>query len=228
MHQIAIFIKSLPSAFKGLEIFKLQISKKRALAFCICITLLVMVLEIFYSMSANSLMLFSDGMHMLTHALSLGVTLIAILLSERSAKNTPSKPKTIELYAAIINGFGLALFTVYIIYESLERMHHLENLNIYDTLIIAIIGLMVNLLTAWILLQAGIEDLNTRSAYLHLLADTFSSVAIIAGCIIIYYTRWLIIDPLLSIVVAVVIGKWSYGLLKEAFQMIRNKEVNEG
>ncbi len=221
MEQISMFIKSLPASFQTMELLYARIDKSKALLFCICITLSVMTIEIIYSKIANSLMLFSDGLHMLTHALSLMVTFIAIFLAKKQSNSrNQTGLSQIETIAALINGVGLVIFTVYIFYESLLRFQDLSSLNVYQTLVIAIIGLFVNLLTATILFRAGIEDLNTKSAYLHLLADTFSSIAIIAGCVVIYYTNWLIIDPLLSLVVAFVIGKWSYGLLKEAFKSL--------
>lgn len=222
MGQLALFLKSLPMAFQEVELGWLRFGKRKALAFCIAVTLGVMGVELVFSRLTNSLMLFSDGLHMLTHALSLGVTLVALVLASRGAAagQAPGQSK-IELAAAILNGLGLAFFTLYIVYESVLRFSDLTSLRVDQTLAVAIIGLLVNLLTALVLYRAGIEDLNTKSAYLHLLADTFSSVAIIVGCVVIYYTNWLFIDPLLSLVVAFIIGKWSYGLLREAFWRVR-------
>ena len=79
---------------------------------------------------------------------------------------------------------------------------------------VALIGLAVNLVTAVILGRSGLEDLNTKSAFLHMLADTFSSVAIVVGGIVLPLTDWILIDPLLSLVVAGVVVKWSWDLLR--------------
>ena len=160
-------------------------------------------------------MLFSDGLHMFSHAASLFISFFAILLAQKWQNNR------IELIAALINGIGLLGFTIYILYESYIRMLDPTTILITDTLIVAIIGLIVNILTAWLLSTAGVEDLNTKSALLHMLADTFSSVAIIVGVVIIAYTDWFIIDSILSVVVAIVVGKWAVGLIIDSIKALR-------
>jgi len=200
------------------------LSKSAALGICVLITLTVMMVEIAASYLTNSLMLFSDGLHMLSHALSLGISLGAIFLGQQKASlSYPFGWGRIEIVAALINGLGLALFTLYIFYESTLRLISPMEINVSQTLMIAILGLVVNLSTAYILNLAGLEDLNTKSAFMHLLADTFSSLAIIIGCVVISFTNWYWIDPLLSIVVGVVIAKWSYGLIRDATRILLNK-----
>ena len=201
-----------------------SITKTNALSICVIITLVVMLVEIVASYITNSLMLFSDGLHMLSHALSLGISLVAILLAQR--KTTGRYPfgwGRIEIIAALVNGFGLALFTLYIFYESIVRLISPVEINVYQTLYVAVIGLVVNLTTAWILNLAGLEDLNTKSAFLHLLADTFSSIAIVIGCVVISYTNWYHIDPILSMAVGIVIAKWSYGLIRDATRILLHR-----
>jgi len=201
-----------------------QIDKKVALKISILITLVVMVIELIASKITGSLMLFSDGLHMLTHAMALGVSLMAFYLSgTKASERYPFGLKNAEVLAAILNGFGLIIFTGYIFYESYLRLLDPRIIDVNDTLLVAVIGLSVNLFTAWILFRAGIEDLNTKGAYLHLLADTFSSVAIIGGAIVISYTNWFVIDPLLSLMVGLVILKWSLGLLWDASKIILHK-----
>ncbi len=202
----------------------MQITKKQALGWSIAITLVVMVVEFVAGYLTHSLMLFSDGLHMLTHALSLGISLAAIHIAARKvSEKYPYGLASVEVIAALINGVGLIFFTIYIFYESALRLMNPIAINVWDTGLVACVGLAVNLLTAFILSRAGIEDLNTRSAYLHLLSDTFSSVAIIIGCVIIRYTGWMAIDPLLSIIVGLVILKWAFGLIKESIDVILNK-----
>lgn len=199
----------------------LGLNRKQALVLCIFITLAVMTVELVYSYLANSLMLFSDGLHMLSHSSSLLISFIAILLAER-LKNTK-----VELGAALINGIGLLVFTIYILWESWERFQEPEHIKAADTLLVALIGLATNLLTAWILGSSGADDLNTRSAFLHMLADTISSIAIIIGAVIILFTDWYLIDALLSAIVALIVGKWSVGLLKNSYLGLREKKSEE-
>jgi cobalt-zinc-cadmium efflux system protein len=86
--------------------------------------------------------------------------------------------------------------------------------------IIATIGLVVNLVTAWILHGVSKESLNIKSAFLHMLSDTFSSVAIVIGAIIIYFTGFNIIDPILSIVIALIILLWAWSLFKDSVNIL--------
>lgn len=195
-----------------------EVKKETALFICIIITLGVMVVEITMGYFANSLMLISDGLHMLSHAASLIVSLMAIYISKNLAESDRLK---VEARAALINGFSLVFFIVYLVYESVIRLMNPESLEVMKLLSVAVIGLITNLLTAFILARSGVEDLNTKSAYLHMLADTFSSIAIVVGSIVIYYTNWFALDPILSIVVAAVIAKWSYGLIRDALKQLK-------
>ena len=194
-----------------------SLTKERALTIAITVTIIAMVIEFLASVMTGSLMLFSDALHMLSHASSLGVTFLAMVLAKRKVgKNFPFGFYRIEILAALFNGFTLLLFSGYVIYEAGIRIYNPIAVDSFETILVAIFGLIVNLLTAFILSKANLEDLNTRSAFMHLLADTFSSVTIVVGGIIIYYSNWFIIDAILSVVVAIVILKWSWGLLRDA------------
>lgn len=191
--------------------------QRRALFICIVLTIATMVVEFIASAVTGSLMLYSDALHMLSHAASLGVSWLAVvLLMKKGNKRMPFGWIKVEMIAALINGIGLAVFSGYILYESGVRLLDPAPISSNETIVVAFIGLIVNLTTALILSRAGLEDLNSKSAFLHMLADTFSSLAILAGGIVIHYTDWFSIDAILSMVVAIVIAKWSWGLLKEA------------
>ncbi len=216
--------KYIPISIGKVNFKMARLSKKKALTICIVLTLTVMLVEIVFSYITRSLMLFSDGLHMLSHALSLAISLIAIIIAgKKASKAYPFGYGRIEIIAALINGVGLLFFTFYIFYESTLRIIDPQEINIFETMGIAVLGLIVNLLTAWILYLAGLEDLNTKSAFLHLLADTFSSIAIVLGCFIIKYTDWFVIDPILSIIVGVVIAKWAIGLMRDAINILLHK-----
>lgn len=200
-----------------LTFLTMPLSKQRALTIALVITLLTMLAEFIASAITGSLMLFSDGLHMLSHASSLGVTYLAIQLAARQVgKQFPFGLQRVEILAALFNGLSLLLFSGYVIYKAVERFYHPVAVDSFETILIAFIGLAVNLLTAFILSRAGLEDLNTKSAFIHLLADTFSSVTIIIGGVVIYYTNWFVIDTLLSLVVVIVILKWAWGLIRDA------------
>lgn len=191
------------------------ISKEKALGISIVVTLLVMVLEITYSFISHSLMLFSDGIHMFTHALSLIITLLSIIIAKKTKK------KVVELFAVTINGLMLFYFGLYIFMESLERLSNPMMIDLRYTLYIAFIGLIVNVFTALLLNQSGIEDLNTKSAFAHMIADTLMSISIVFGAVVIYFTQWYFIDALLSIIVSVLIMKWAFDLMKQIIQVLK-------
>lgn len=195
----------------------IQLSKKNALMIAIAITIGAMLVEFFYGERLKSTMLKSDALHMLSHSLALGISLFAILYGN---SHTERRSK-IEAISALINGVLLVGFVAYIIYESVVKM--LGDLTLDTSMLIpvAVFGLIINLLTALILNIGGVEDLNTRGAYLHLLADTFSSVAIIIGAILAQQLDWYWVDPVMSLIIAAIVAKWSYGLFRDALKQLR-------
>ena len=205
-----------------------NLKQKHALVVCITISIITMIAELVASRMTGSLMLYSDALHMLSHAASLFISFLAADLALRPAnRKFPNGFRRVETVAAFINGIGLAGFTLHILYTSLDRFFERQEVMGSEMIVVAIIGLMVNLLTAWILSRSGLENLNTRSAYLHLLADTFSSVMIIAGGVVIYYTNWFVIDTILSLVIAVVVGKWAVGLIRTSLRILLDSTPEE-
>lgn len=196
--------------------FKVNISKRKALQWSIIINVVAMIIEFYYAKLTQSVMLFSDGIHMLSHVASLLVSYIAILYASKSKHGAYYENK-----AALINGIGLLVFTLYIFVEAYNQFLHPNQILLDTAMYTAIFGLIVNLLTALILSWSGVEDINTKSAFLHMLSDTFSSVSIIIGIGVIYYTNWIWIDGLLSCIVGLVVGKWSLGLIKESMHNLK-------
>ncbi|MBL8514299.1 MAG: cation transporter, partial [Betaproteobacteria bacterium] len=179
---------------------------KNILAAAFVITAVTMVAEIAGGWLTHSLALVSDGVHMFTHAFALGLSWAAIALAARPA----TLAKTygyyrIEVIAAFVNGITILLSAVWIVAEAFQRLMVTEPVAISTTLVIAVVGLAVNLITGAILLRGDQGNMNIRSAFLHMLTDTLSSMAIIAGLIVIHYTAWHWLDPLLAVIVAIVI-----------------------
>ena len=201
--------------------------QRRALLICVCLTVLMMIAEFGAGIITGSLMLISDAIHMLSHAMALGISLLAILLAKKQVSDKlPYRLYRVEILAALLNGIGLAGFSFWIVYEGVQRILQPVDIVSAELALVALIGLAVNLTTAVILQKSGLEDLNTKSAFLHMLADTFSSVAIVIGGIVIYFTYWVIIDPIMSTVVAVVIAKWSWGLLRDSTLILLERTPN--
>lgn len=168
---------------------------------------------------------------MLTHLFALLISLFAIVF----ASKPPTQKKTygfyrLEILAALLNGVILFLITVWIFYESYHRFVSPEVISSGKMFFLAIVGLLANISCAYILKsdEHG-HSLNVKSAFLHMLGDTLSSVGVIIGAIIIYYTNWYIVDPIISIMLCILILIWSYKLIMESVDILLEatpKEIN--
>ncbi|MFX0133534.1 MAG: cation diffusion facilitator family transporter [Candidatus Hodarchaeota archaeon] len=195
--------------------------EKKRLIFSMIITGTVMVIEVIGGIITNSLALFSDAGHMFTHFFALLMSFVAIKI----ASKMPCHHRTFGLYraeiiAALFNSLFLFGVTGYILYESFLRILKPEPILEFEMLIVAILGLIVNIITVAILHRSSHEDLNIKGAYIHMIGDTASSVAIIIGVIILMFTGWYIIDPLLALGIAVVILIWAIRLFKDSIEIL--------
>jgi cobalt-zinc-cadmium efflux system protein len=199
--------------------------QQRALWLCLILTLVMMVIEVAAGWISGSLMLTSDAAHMLSHFAALSISLMAIKLAHKQCSDDlPYGLYRLEVLAALLNGLGLAGFSLWIIYEGIDRLLRPVAISGHELLVVAVLGLAVNVVTALILFRSGLEDLNTKGAWLHMLADGVSSVVVVIGAVLIVFTGWWAIDPLLSILVAIVVGKWSWGLLRDAVGILLERK----
>lgn len=195
--------------------------ERRRLLWALSITAVTMVGEAVGGWLAGSLALLSDAGHMLTHAFALAVSLAAVILAGRTATAERSFGlHRVEILAALLNGVTLLGATAWIAWEAVTRFLRPEPILVGPMLAVAALGLAVNLVTAWLLHDVGKRDLNVRSAFLHLLGDTVSSVAVVAGALVIGRTGWLWLDPALSLGIAALILAWSAGLLRDAVRIL--------
>lgn len=202
--------------------------QRRALLISVVLTSGMMVIEFVAGLLTGSLMLISDAIHMLSHATALGISLLAVVFAQKkTGEHFPFGLYRVEILAALFNGIGLAGFSLWIVYEGILRVIHPVTVLGPELTSVALVGLAVNLTTAVILRRAGLEDLNTKSAFLHMLADTFSSVAIVIGGVIITFTEWFVVDPILSMVVAALVGKWSWQLLQDSVLILLERSPKE-
>ena len=190
---------------------------KKVLKWALSITLVTMFLEFFYGFMSNSLALISDAIHMFTHSFALIISLIAIIIASKKAPiaKTFGFYRT-EVLAAFINGITIVLSIIWILYEAVMRFLNPQTIDIKTAMIVAIIGLIVNIITGVILMQGDKNNINLKSAFVHMLSDALSSVAIILGYIVIYFTSWYFVDVILAVIVAIVIGKWAVDILKNS------------
>ncbi|KAA3595457.1 MAG: cation transporter [Candidatus Scalindua sp. AMX11] len=169
---------------------------------------------------ANSLALLSDAGHMLTHLLALLISLGAIIFSSKP----PTIKKTygyhrLEILAALFNGATLFLITLWIFFHAYQRIINPEPIASIQMFLVALVGLFINLACA-LILKTSHGSLNIKSAFVHMMADTFSSLVVVLGAIVIYYTEWYLLDPILSIMICVVILIWAYQLITESVDIL--------
>ncbi len=194
---------------------------KKVLKWALSITLITMFLEFFYGFLANSLALISDAIHMFTHSFALIISLVAIIIASKKAPLSKTFGYyRIEVLAAFINGITIILSIIWIVYEAVERFFNPQIIDIKTAMIVAIIGLVVNIVTGVILMQGDRNNINLKSAFIHMLSDALSSVAIIIGYIVIHYTLWYWIDIVLAVIVAIVIGRWAVDVLKASINTL--------
>ncbi len=194
-----------------------------ALRWAFGITTLILVAEAIGGWLTNSLALLSDAGHMLSDAASLGLSLLAIHFAKKSASISKSYGyRRLEILAALANGVALFVIAVAISWEALHRLVAPPPVASLPMMGIAGIGLAANLASAWILLHQGDvkDNLNLRSAYLHVLGDALGSVgALLAGALM-YFYGWYIADPIVSVAVALLILRGAWGVVSQSLHIL--------
>jgi cobalt-zinc-cadmium efflux system protein len=180
-----------------------------------------LIVEVIAGFLTQSLALLSDAAHMFTDAAALAVALIAIKIGKLPADDKRTFGyQRFEILAALFNALMLFLVAVYILYEAYVRFSQPPEIQSLGMLVVAILGLVVNLI-AMKILMSGVEDsLNVKGAYLEVLSDALGSVGVIFGAVLIYLTQWVWVDTL----VAVFIGMWvlprTWLLLKQSINIL--------
>jgi cobalt-zinc-cadmium efflux system protein len=177
-----------------------------------------MVVEIVSGWLFHSLTLMSDGFHMLSDALALGLSAFAVSLSTRKATEAKTFGfKRFEILAAFGNGLTLVLLSVFIAFEAIKRLIVPVQVEAWSMLWIASLGLVVNIAVAWWLHHGGeAKTLNEESAFLHVLGDLGASLAAVAASLIILAKGWLWADPVLGLMIGVVIAIGGFRVMRRS------------
>lgn len=195
---------------------------KQALFWSFILIATFMVVEVIGGIVTNSLALLSDAGHMLSDAAALGLSFYAIKLGTRKA--TISKTfgyKRFEIIAAALNGLTLILIAGYIFFEAYHRFQNPPEVSSLGMLSISVIGLLVNIVAAFILMRGDKdENLNVRSAFLHVIGDMLGSVGAIIAALFIYFFSWGIADPIASVIVAFLIMVSGWRVTKDSFHIL--------
>ena len=183
------------------------------------LTLFILVVEVVGGILSHSLALLSDAGHVLTDIAAIGLSWFAIKQSEKP----PSEKMTFGYHrsgilAALINGITLIVITLIILWEAYSRFQHPEHVTPTWMFISAGVGLLMNLYLG--LGMRHEENLNVKSAVLHMLGDAAASAGVIVGGIIILFTHWYTIDPILSVLIAILIAFGAWRIVKQTIGIL--------
>lgn len=196
---------------------KLTLEKRLALSFML--TLLILFAEVIGGIISKSLALLSDAGHMLTDVFALGLSMIAMRISRKpSDRKATFGYQRIGLLAAVVNAVSLIVIALFIFYESYHRFLLPPQISTSTMIVIAGIGLTGNVLIALILGHSH-KDLNIKSAWLHVLGDTLSSIGVIISGLIIFFTGWVYADPIASILIGFIILFGGIRVVREAISI---------
>jgi cobalt-zinc-cadmium efflux system protein len=195
--------------------------QRRRMRWVLGVTAGFMVAEVVGGVLSNSLALLADAGHMFTDVGALGLALVAMRLAQRP----PSPTKTygyvrLEILAALVNGAALVIISGFIIKEALGRFLSAPEVDGPLMLVVAVVGLGVNITGALILRSHAGESLNMRGAYLHILGDLLGSLGAIVAGVLILTKGWMLADPIISVVIALLILVGAWRLVREATDVL--------
>lgn len=198
-----------------------RLHDRRALRWALGLTALFCVVEFVGGWLSNSLALLSDAVHMLTDVASLTLGLFALWVAHRP----PSANKTFgyhraEILAALANGVALCLAVVFIVREAIDRLGTEHRVDTTGMLVIAGIGVAVNLLCARLLAPRAGSSLNVRAAFLHVVADLLGSLGTIVAAVVIVCTGWFAADAVAGIVIAALVLVSAWRLVRESLDIL--------
>ncbi|WP_445361242.1 cation diffusion facilitator family transporter [Microbulbifer sp. EKSA005] len=199
----------------------------RPLIIALVLTLSFSIVEAIGGWLSGSLALLGDAAHMLTDTFALALGAIAAVLAKKPADRELSFGwGRAEVLAAVTNGLIMLLIVVGISFMAIDRLRNPQPVHGSTVMLIAAMGLLINILAAWVLLK-GERTLNIRGALLHVMGDMLGSVAALASGAVIYFTGWVPIDPLLSLLICLLILVSCVRLLRDAIDVLMERVPRE-
>ena len=218
------------SSFHHRNHFKIQKKSKKTLYVTLFLTLFFALMELFGGLFSNSLSLVGASFHMFSDVLALGASMVAIYFEAKK----PTEKFTygflrLEVVVAFLNGIILMLIAAGMIYESVIRFFNPREIDFGSMFFIALVGLIFNIVITWILFSSTKKEnnINIKSAMLHFLGDLLNSVGVVISSIIIYFTNFIYIDIIMSVVISVIIFTGGYKISKEAFFILMEAVPSE-
>jgi cobalt-zinc-cadmium efflux system protein len=199
----------------------LAIKTSRRLALALGVTGLFVVIEIFAGLIGNSLALLTDAAHNFTDVIALGLSWYALRLASQPA----NAGKTFGYHragilVALVNSSTLVLISLGIFYEAYRRLISPSMVNAPILIGVGMVAFVVNAWTAWLAKNGSDQDLNLRSAFLHLMGDVLSTVGAVLGGILILFTKWNWLDPMVSVLIGALILWNAWGILRQTIHIL--------
>ena len=179
------------------------------------------IVQVIGGLASGSLSLLSDALHNLSDAVALAVSFIAVRLSRR--KNTEAQTfgyKRAEILAALFNACTLVVVSFFLFKEAIVRLIHPHPINSMLMLGAAMMGLIANIVSVFLLKTHAHDDMNVRAAYVHLFSDFLSSIAVIVGAFMIFISRTYWIDPVLTFIIGIYVLRQGYKIIEESTHIL--------
>ena len=195
-------------------------SSNKAFLIGAIINIVYVVIEATFGFLSDSLSLLADAGHNFSDVLVLLLAWGANILASSKPSNSHTYGyRRATILAALVSGITLAITMGLIALEAIQRLNSLVEPDSLTIIVVASIGIIINFITAALFVSNKDNDLNVKGAFLHMIADGLVSVAVVIGGIVIYYTGWLLIDPLLSLLIIIIIAFSAWGLIKDSFNL---------
>ena len=196
-------------------------SGTKPLILTLVVTSVLLVAELIGGILSNSLALVGDAGHMLVDVLALSLSLFAVNLARRpSTLNRTFGFHRVEIMAALANGTVLVLVSAFVFFEAAQRFRSPPDVKTPLMLVVAVIGLIANIVGLMLLRRGSEKSLNLKGAFWHILGDTISSVGVIGAGILIAVTGWAVADPIVAIVIGVIILWGAVRLVRDSVDIL--------
>ena len=198
--------------------------KEKNLIITMVLNFIITLVEVIGGLLSGSLSLLSDALHNFSDGISVIVTFIALRLSKRenTLKNTFGY-KRAEILAALFNSSFLIIISFFLFKEAYLRIQHPQNIDSKIMIAVALVGLAANTISVFLLKPDSKDNMNIRSAYLHLFSDSLSSLGVIIGGILIYYFNITIVDPILTFAIGAYVLKEGFDIIKQSINILMEK-----
>ncbi|EKR89971.1 putative cadmium, cobalt and zinc/H(+)-K(+) antiporter [Leptospira santarosai str. CBC379] len=194
---------------------------KRSILLAILVSFSIFLVELFGGIQSGSIALLADAGHIITDVIALSLSLIAVLLaSQKSNHRFSFGYYRIEILTSLFNSILIFGISFYIFFEATERFQNQKEILSFQMIFYSISGIVLNLISAWILFRFSGENINIKSAYIHVLSDLLSTAGVLIGSILIYFTNWNWIDPLISILISILILRSAWGIFRESISVL--------